>query len=73
MKTFKHVIPARTFEQNGGNLIKNEVVLSNDIMSPRYTIITRDKNILDIMSKNSDHKTKIHLDMCWTVVNVVID
>jgi hypothetical protein len=73
MKTFKHVIPARTFEQYGGNLIKNEVVLSNDIMSPRYTIITRDKNTLDIMSKNSDNKTKIHLDMCWTVVNVLID
>jgi hypothetical protein len=73
MKTFKHIIPARIFEQHGGNLIKNEVVLSNDIMSPKYTIITRDKNILDIMSKNSDHKTKIHLDMCWVVVNIVID
>ena len=25
------------------------------------------------MSKNSDHKTKTHLDMCWVVVNIVID
>lgn len=73
MKTFKHIIPARIFEQNGGNLIKNEVVLSNDLMSSKYTILTRDKNLLTIQSKDSAHITKIHLDMCWTVVNIVID
>jgi hypothetical protein len=73
MKTFKHIIPARTFELHGGNLMKNDVVLSNDLMSSRYTIITRDKNSLNVVSKDSAHTTKIHLDMCWTVVNVVID
>lgn len=73
MKTFKHVIPARTFELHGGSLMKNEIVLSNDLMSSRYTILTRDKNSLTVRSNDSAHTTKIHLDMCWTVVNVMVD
>ena len=72
MKSFKHIIPARTFEQNGGNLIKNEIVLENNIQSSKYTIITRDKNMLTIMNTNS-YTTKIHVDMCWAVVWVLID
>lgn len=70
MKTFKYNIPARVFMENGGNIMKATILLENNIQSYQYKVETRAENILNL--DLNGFKQKIHLDMCWVIVDVII-
>jgi hypothetical protein len=72
MKTFTHPISVRLFLLNGGNVMTRKIVLSNDVMSELFTIKTRDGNKLLLTNSHGD-LIPIHIDMCWVLVEILID
>jgi len=69
-KTFKYSIPARVFMENGGNIMKATILLENNIQSYLYKVETRVENILNL--DLNGFKQKIHLDMCWVIVDIIL-
>jgi hypothetical protein len=70
MNTFQMPIPARIFMENGGNIIKSTILLSNDLKSLPYTVKAKNNNMLEIVNNGIEDKT--HIDMCWIIANVNI-
>jgi hypothetical protein len=66
MNTFELSIPTRHFLQNGGNIMKSKILLSNNLNSDQFDIAKRDGNVLHFTDGS-----KTHIDMCWVVVNVL--
>ncbi len=73
MNTFSHPIPARTFLKNGGNILKSEITFSGRETEDVYNVLNRENNILNVESKTTGNKTKIHLDMCWVNAKILVD
>lgn len=71
MNTFEMAIPARLFMDNGGNIMKSTILLSNDLKSLKYSVATRSENMLEI--KNSNNISRTHIDMCWVICKVIVD
>jgi hypothetical protein len=72
MNTFDYPIPAKHFLKSGGNIIKSEILSSDDITSETFKVITQDNHILNVESKKTGIKSRIHLDMCWVIGKVLI-
>lgn len=68
MNTFTYPIPARKFLDNGGNIMRMPILLSNNANAASYTIMKRENNLLYLTVGET-----IHIDMCWVLAKVVIE
>ena len=71
MNTFEYPVPTRVALNNGVNVIRSTVLLSNDVNSTKYNVMTRNEQMLRIKDE-ADHEELIHIDMCWVLLNVNI-
>jgi len=72
MNTFDYPIPAKHFLRSGGNIMKSEVLSCDDSTTEVFRVLTQENSILNVESKITGIKSRLHLDMCWVIGKVVI-
>lgn len=72
MNTFDYPIPAKHFLRSGGNIMKSEVLSCDDRTTEVFKVLTQENYILNVESKRTGVKSRLHLDMCWVIGKVVI-
>lgn len=72
MNTCDYPIPAKHFLRSGGNIMKSEVLSCDDRTTEVFKVLTQENYILNVESKRTGVKSRLHLDMCWVIGKVVI-
>jgi hypothetical protein len=69
--TFDYLIPARDFINNGGNIMKKQIVTSYNMFDVKYGVETFEKRTI-LFLKNGEKTVRTHIDLCWVVAKVSV-
>ena len=70
MVTFKHVMPLRSFMENGGDFMKSRISLTSTLNNDTYAVVKREGSTLEL-ENNIGIQSKAHMENCWVVVEVI--
>jgi hypothetical protein len=67
MNTFTYPIPTRKFLNNGGNIMKTPILLSDSTDAVSYAVVKRENNLLYLAIGE-----RVHIDTCWVLANILV-
>jgi hypothetical protein len=70
MVTFKHVMPLRSFMENGGDFMKSRISLTSTLNNDTYAVVKREGSTLEL-ENNIGIRSNAHVENCWVVVEVI--